>query len=862
MKISTYFDPKQKKWTDSTTARLPKHDLYFGTPVNHPTAGIPLGDGDTGALLWFEKDAIHIHINKNDLWQDQPPGCTWDDRCYCSGWEENLTCVKHGGEIVVRFSEPLFEYLYQQKHDCRLSLSDATAYLQNETPFGSVNLRAFADAGTNVTVLRCQLTSEDGTAPELNLSRWGSRTLWRWYCQQKFVPEVGLDGTQSFAEHDRLYITQDLGTTKFCIGLCVTTDTFIDRSVRKNRHTASICLPCEKSHDFSLFFTVRIADTTQEAKELCDEALDAALEIGEEELHLDHKKAWADFWNTSKIEIEDDYLENIYYLYYYIMNSESRGAYPPHFTSGLWGFYHDYVPWVYYFHYNLQHMYAPLDAAGHGALAQNYYDLRRNSLSMAYLYAELVKKRKGAFFHDVTDRYGRGADYDSNNCTPASQMAMQMWQHWRYTGDEAFLKDYALPMMQGASEFYLDILQKESDGLYHLHGTTAYEGNEPTDDTLTDLVMIRTLFTAFLPYAQGEIKAQLADVLEHLPEPMFADLLLEEDWDGESFLFGLGKGKPPVGEKKVFSIGYRNGVPVRKMYGNPECKVRGYGFPDIELSFLYPAGLLGLKNKGDACFDALINQLMLHQKSEETGHWNMLPIYLARMGMATEFIENARGMLAGNQGFINGFNAEIAEPGSIAEAPPTWYKITNTETREITRLRTDAFIHFDFETGPILAQAINDSLLQSHEGIIRICPAVEDTAACFFRLFAQGGFAVTAQKNADGFVVTIENNRGEECFIAPVKGHEDKPVFAYLATENTDFVSVELEKQTKYNEVVYICNLFKKNSTLLLSTVCMDDLLTTQAITDQPNEDMKTLATVALGSPHLMRKEKKENDHA
>ena len=66
----------------------------------------------------------------------------------------------------------------------------------------------------------------------------------------------------------------------------------------------------------------------------------------------------------------------------------------------------------------------------------------------------------------------------------------------------------------------------------------------------------------------------------------------------------------------------------------------------------------------------------------------------------------------------------------------------------------------------------------------------------------------------------------------------------------------------KYNEVVYICNLFKKNSTLLLSTVCMDDLLTTQAITEQPNEDMKTLATVALGSPHLMRKEKKENDHA
>ncbi len=857
MKFSTYFDPKQKKWTDNTVSRLPKHNLYFGTPVHSPTAGIPLGDGDTGSLLWFEKDAVHIHINKNDLWQDQPPGCTWDDRCYCSGWEEKLTCVKHGGEIVVRFDEPIFEYLYQQQHDLCLSLSDATAYLQNKTPFGSVNLRAFASAQLRVSVLRCQLTSEDGTAPEIRLSRWGSRTLWRWYCQQKFVPEVGLDGTQAFAENDRLYITQDLGTTKFCIGLCVTTDSYIDRSVCKNRHTAAVSLPNENEHSFSLYYTVRIAETTEQAKRSCDEALDAALEIGEEMLYLDHKKAWEDFWNISKIEIEDDYLENIYYLYYYIMNSESRGAYPPHFTSGLWGFYHDYVPWVYYFHYNLQHMYAPLDAAGHGEMAQNYYNLRRNSLSMAYLYAELVKKRKGAFFHDVTDRYGRGADYDSNNCTPASQMAMQMWHHWRFTGDEQFLREYALPMMQGAAEFYLDILQKEEDGLYHLHGTSAYEGNELTDDTLTDLVMIRTLFAEFLPYAPAEIRTKLADVLAALPEPILADLLLEEDWDGEKFLFGLGKGKPPVGDKKVFSIGFRNGVPVRKSYGNPECKLRGYGFPDIELSFLYPAGLLGLKNKGDALFDALNNQIMLHQKSDETGHWNMLPIYLARMGFAKELTENARGMLAGNQGFINGFNAEIAEPGSIAEAPPTWYKITNTETHDVTLLRTDEFIHFDFETGPILAQAVNDSLLQSHEGVIRICPAVEDESACMLRLFAEGGFAVTAQKNADGFAVTIESKRGEPCFIAPVRGHEDKNIFAYLAKANTEFVPVVLETLQKGNENVYFCEEFAKDCTLLLCSVSIDDLQVQQAVCEQPNDDMKALATVSLGSPHLMRKEKK-----
>lgn len=859
MQFNCSFDPKLKKWTDETVGLLPRHDLYFGTPVNRPTAGIPLGDGDTGSLLWLEKDGLHIHVNKCDLWQDAPPGCTWDDRCYASGWEEMLTCVKHGGELTVRFSEPVFEYLYQEKFDSRLSLTDATAYLDSCTPFGSVAFRAFASAETGVSVVHFAVTSEEETAPEIRLLRWGSRTLWRWYCQQKFAPEVGLDATRSHAENNRLYITQDLGTVKFCIALALVGETEIDRSIRKNRHCAEIDLQNAVKHDFALFYTVKTADTVEEAKTKCDKALEDALHIGEEEMYRAHKRAWERFWNTSKIHISDDYLENMYYLYFYIMNSESRGAYPPHFTSGLWGFYHDYVPWVYYFHYNIQHMYAPLDAAGHGELAKNYYDLRCNSLDMAYLYAQLVKKKKGAFFHDVTDRYGRGADYDSNNCTPASQMAMEMYKHWRYTGDDAFLHDYALPMMKGAAEYYLDILTKEADGLYHLYGTTAYEGNAPTDDTLTDLVMIRTLFGALLPYADVEMKNKMQDVLLHLPEPIRADLLLQEDWDGERFLFGIGKGKEPVGNKKVFAIGKRDGVPVRKSYGNPQCPLRGYGFPDIELSFLYPAGLLGLKDRGTQYFDMLTNQILLHQHSRELGHWNMFPIYLARMGMADDFLISAREMLAGNQGFINGFNAEIAEPGSIAEAPPTWYKVTNTETREQTLLRTDDFIHFDFETAPILAQAVNDALLQSHEGVLRICPAIRENESVSFRLFAQGGFSVGLQADADGFVLTVENLRGEPLSLVLPLWLQEKHAFSYLAKTDGAFLPTELQKMTVGADESITCPNFHKGDILLLCSSALQDLQVCRPMTEQPNEDMKTLKTVSLGSPHLMRKTKKEN---
>ena len=56
--MKTYFDPQNGGWNMRTTDRLPRHDLYFGTPVNAPTAGLPIGDGDTGTLVFRDHDGI------------------------------------------------------------------------------------------------------------------------------------------------------------------------------------------------------------------------------------------------------------------------------------------------------------------------------------------------------------------------------------------------------------------------------------------------------------------------------------------------------------------------------------------------------------------------------------------------------------------------------------------------------------------------------------------------------------------------------------------------------------------------------------------------------------------------------------
>ena len=846
--MKTHFDPQTKRWLNRTADRLPRHDLFFGSPENRPTSGIPIGDGDTGSLLWLEKDGVHIHVNKCDLWQDAPPGVTWDDRCYCSGHEEELTCVKHAGEITIRLDSPAFEYLYQKAFSARLSLADATALLDCETPFCAVHARAFAESG--VTALSFQIEAEEPEAPEIRLTRWGSRTLWRWYAMQKDAPETSLDGTEALADGKTLYITQELEPTKFCIALRLVTDEAVF-TARKNRHAAAFTLPRAAAHRFTLFWTVKTGATTRDAKNACEQALDQAENTGEEALYRAHKAAWERFWEKSMLAIDDDYLENIWYLYLYYMNSESRGAYPPHFTSGLWGFYHDYIPWNYYFHYNEQHLYHPLDAAGHGELAKNYFALRKNGMESCRLFASIVKGKDGLFLHDVTDRFGRGAEYHHMNATPGAQVALHLWRHYRFTGDETFLRETVLPFMRGCVQYYLDLLEPGEDGLYHIHGTSAYESNETADDVLTDFTMIRALFPVYRPFAEAETKQRIDDALTHLPPPNVLPLEIGVDLDGETISFGVGKDRKPAGNAAVYGIAHKNGKPVRKALGNPNEPDRIEAFPDVELCSLYPSGLHGLKDKGSEPFDLLTNLLYIHRTGEETGHWNMLPIFLARMGMRGEVEKAARAMLSNFQGFPNGMNAEDGEPGDLRRNAPAFYRYDNTDTHEKCCIRSDDFIHFDFETEPIIAMALQESLLQSHEGVLRLCPA-NGALPVTFRLFAEGGFAVGAQFDEDGFVVTVESLRGEPCRIALPDEWMNRPLFAYLAPAGGRFAAIELPRVRFGREEVFEPEQMEKGSILLLSSEPLEALEPTPSVCSAPNRDMKVCGKAVLGSPNCM----------
>ena len=84
------------------------------------------------------------------------------------------------------------------------------------------------------------------------------------------------------------------------------------------------------------------------------------------------------------------------------------------------------------------------------------------------------------------------------------------------------------------------------------------------------------------------------------------------------------------------------------------------------------------------------------------------------------------------------------------------------------------FRHFDNETMPIVSCAINEMLLQSYDGIIRVCPAVPAEWNVRFDLAAAGGFRIRAeQKDGRVLFVSVASRLGGRCRILhpwPVEG--------------------------------------------------------------------------------------------
>jgi hypothetical protein len=789
--ISSSFNPTSFAWNIGWPGRISRYDLVYKSPPVDPMQGIPLGNGDVSALVWCEGAKIIMVVNKCDLWDDakldKPE--TWTEKY------DYYTTQRQACRIEIDFKFPVFNTLYLTDFKARLSLSDAKLILDASTPFGHLAFTAFIDHQSGLLLCDVESDFKEDVPMQISVDRFGSRTFSMWYTRMKRDAEIGLAGTEAIAEDKNVYITQQLSSGTFAVaGSVLKTNGLKVSTSRDHSRMASIQLSGKKEKKAQLAFAVSspiVGDPVVEVKHkiiaLQDQEVASKLAT--------HSAYWKSIWNRSLVDYGDDYLNNLWYLTMYYANASQGAKYPGRFNNGSWGWNHDIQQWNFYFHWNQQQLYWPLNAAGFHDLVTPYLDFRFNSLRFAKKDAKDFYQSDGAFISDVTNRNGYNRiDSDvKDNHTPVAEIALDFWRQYQFTQDKQFLKEQALPFILEATQFFQSLLIKEGDGLYHAKEGTGYEGTIKLHDGLTELVYARTLFSVALEALKnvgvdGPENKVYKDILDHLaPLPVVkaGPGLIRQNENGAVINRGIFKEYPAPGnqiiaagwgiqQQRWLTTWYETDDPqyadlLSKDDKNPqpaEFRILDGIFPAVPWSPVFPSGLVGLKQKDESLFKVMTSTLRLY--GTENMGWEPVPIVMARLGLAKELAINLAQFPAKWQFFVNGWghiSSEVEE-----DARGTSYFKTNSvniigsSTGEKVPLPAWPFRHMSMEAMSVLATAMNESMLQSQDGIIRLFPAFDPNKNGRFTLHAQGGFVISSEIKSGKIVwIALKSIHGADC---------------------------------------------------------------------------------------------------
>ena len=823
--IQSAFNPKTATWDISWPGRVSQYDLVYLSPPIDPLQGIPLGNGEVGVLFWCEDSRIIAVVNKSDLWDDAKfgPFHNW------SGEEEDYsTTQRHACRIVIDFKLPVFNTLYLSGFKAKLNLADASLNIEGTSAFGKVKLKAFVDHQSGLIFYDLQSDLNENIPVNVTVERFGSRTFSHWYSQINRDATIGLSGTEAMADNYGVCITQKLSSGTFAAGGSVIqkNDLTVNYS-RDHSHSATIKLTGNGQKNAQLAFSV----TSPIEGDPVNELINIRSKLKESDFETfsnSNAEAWKSIWNRSFMDYGDDYLNNLWHLTMFYANASQGGKYPGRFNNGIWGWSRDVQNWNFYFHWNQQQLCWPLNAAGFHELVNPYLDFRFNSLPQAKKDAKTYFNSNGAFISDVTERRGYNSSGEKINHTPIAEIALDFWRQYQYTGDKKFLHEKALPFITEAARFYESILVKEADGRYHATEGSGYEGWIKLKDGLTELTYAHALFTAALEALKVAGKdlpetTRWKDILDHLaPLPILKndDETIRRDGSGYRINRGFFKGETAP-TNRIFAAGW--GIKEQKMlvvynpvgksdsitsrfYPNNGLKLLDGIFPSVPSAPVFPSGVIGLTQKADTLFELATATTLLYG-SEVTG-WDPVPVVMARLGMTKELAADLERFPARWQIYCNGWGHWGMEDEVNKDAE--WFFRTN-KVRDVASKSKDEkfplpmwpFRHMSMESMSVLATAMNESLLQSYDGTIRIFPAFPANKTGRFTLHAEGGFIVSSEIRS-GIVqwITIKSLSGNTCkFSLPWKS----AIVQSNRRKTGQKINGEItELKTKPNEVIDI----------------------------------------------------------
>lgn len=629
-------------------------------------AGAMTGNGDLGVVFDQNDTDLVIHVSKCDFWK-------FKHGAHLDGG------IKAVGSIVIKNID-LEHYNVKQYFDEGLL----------KCKFGNIEAELFV-APQNIIYFELKAPAENGT-PAVAIK----------------LPDTCDSLNSEFSENGVTCLTRKFE------GEGISPSTVVSvafKELSDKDSTKRFCVAVASSFD---------ADAHEK------KSVEMALNADYDDDKAKTREKWQNFFNASKITIEDKQIEKYYNSsLYHLAGCMGNKGFPP----GLFGNFitDDFFPWAgdYHMNYNYEAPYYCIFSANHPELFDGYMvpinEMKENARKFAGFFGCRGYALPVSFGPKALDVFSQ-ADCKEHGVLFLGQKSHAAYasvipvMHWYATYD----KDYALKnyydFIFNVATFWEDYLVKQN-GKYVIKKDAAHEipfyrgekfnyithiGQVNTINSTLSLGLVKMLFKAVY-----DMSKELGLNTEKLP------LWQEISENLSDFPTFIKKGKKCFRYAK-FGIRWRNDN-------------------TVGLQHIYPASQIGLSS-GEKLLKIAKNTYFINDRRlDDNGSNSYLPAG-ARIGVAPEFL-------------IEGIHQNIKE-----------FALPNGLFRHhgggIEHLTT-------------IPATINEMLMQSHEGVIRLFPCWDkSSSAAFTNLRANGAFLVSAElKNEKLANLKIKSLKGRKCSV-------------------------------------------------------------------------------------------------
>ncbi len=686
-----------------------EHGLHYTEPTRVWDEALPLGNGLLGALVWGDGHPLRISLDRTDLWDLRPvPEFSGPDYSY----QRMRQWVKEGR---IDDLHRLYDKPYGNPGPTKIPAGRIELSFGEESVFAETSLdvaKAIAEMRfKNGAIVRVLVHA---TEPLGLISVTAGKPI---VVALRAPPFAGKVSEEAGAGK---ISAGDLATLRYDAPQQQGGDTwtgYLQKGWGDFRF--AVVLACRPSDQgwlgaWSICTSKEAQDPLATARKRCEDALAQ----GFDDLTADHDRWWTSYWKGASVSVPNAVIERQWYLETYKFGAAARPQTPPITLQGPWTADDMKIPpWKGDYHHDLntQLSYWPAYSG--------------NRLDGASGYVRWLWETKGAarawtrqFFDlpglnvpmtaDLEQRQIGGWHQYTHSATTAAWLGHHFYLHWRYSMDRQFLKDRAYPWLRDASVFLEAVTEKGVDGKRTLPLSSSPEINDDRLDawfpTITnyDLALIRWTFekTAELAKELGEQgdAEHWCQVLAEMPElaldPQTQKLFVARDY-------------PLPSSHRHFS----------------------------HLMAIHPLGMIRWENGPRD--QTIIKASLAELDAKGTGAWCGYSFaWLANLAARArdgETAEKALRTFAEAFCLRNGFHCNGDQSGKGYSS---------------FRYRP-----FTLEGNFAAAAGLQEMLLQSYSGTVRVFPAVPASwqNASFRNLRADGAFVVCAERK-DGATQSVE----------------------------------------------------------------------------------------------------------